>query len=274
MQKSDEFLSRNGEDTMIKKFIDILNDDVKWCVEFGAWDGKHSSNTYHFISQEAYKAVLVEGDSAKFSQLSENMKPYPVDCFNTYVSFEGDNTLDNLLGRTKIPHDFTFLSIDIDGNDYHIWESFQNYRPKLVIIEFNPSISNEVEFIQPKDMSLNQGCSPLSLIKLAKEKVYELIASTENNLIFVDKQYFALFDIKDNSLYKLRTDLSLVTYIFNGYDGHVFVRGFNQMYLYTMPYNEKRMQLMPTCLQEWNARSAIKRFLQRIHRSLKKRNII
>lgn len=271
--------SQNNEDEIIRDILNKINvnennDNQKWCVEFGAWDGVFGSNSNYFITQQSYKAILIEGNKRKYQDLITNMKEYEVISMNKYVSFSGENKLDNLLSKTDIPKEFDFLSIDIDGNDYYIWESFKEYRPKLVVIEFNPSISNEIEFIQPKNMNLNQGCSPLSLVKLGKLKGYELVATNLNNCFFVDKKYFDKLNIQDNSLYKLRTDLSHVTYIFNGYDGHVFIRGYQQLDLYSLPYNEKRMQLIPNILQEWSSSNKTKRFLQRIHRSLKKRNIL
>lgn len=268
------YLAQNGEDILIQSFINILKDETKWCVEFGAWDGLSGSNTHYFITQENYKAVLIEGDEKKYQDLIINLQAYPVNCFNTFVSFEGLNSLDNILAQTNIPKDFTFLVIDIDGNDYYMWQSLETYRPKLVVIEFNPSISNELEFVQEKNMSLNQGCSPLALVNLAKQKGYELIGTTLNNAFFVDKQYFPLFNIEDNALCKLRTNLSKVTYLFNGYDGHIFIRGYSKLDLYSMPYDEKRMQLIPAYLQGWNIQNPFKRLLQRIHRSLRKRNIL
>jgi hypothetical protein len=272
--KKDGFFSQNGEDEIVKNILEAIGDDQKWCSEFGAWDGIVGSNTYHFIAKEGYKSVLIEGDKNKYKDLIVNMKEYDATCICKYISFEGENRLDNIFSKTDIPKDFSFLSIDVDGNDYHIWDSLKEYRPKLVIIEFNPSISNEVEFVQPKDMSLNQGCSPLSLVKLGKEKGYELVATTLNNCFFVDQKYYELLNIEDNSLYKIRTDLSHVTYIFNGYDGHVFIRGFSKLDLYSLPYNEKRMQMIPQFLQGWKIENRFRRTLQRIHRSLKKRNIL
>ena len=43
----------------------------KWCVEFGAWDGVYCSNTCHLIRDKEYKAVLIEGDKSKFSELKK-----------------------------------------------------------------------------------------------------------------------------------------------------------------------------------------------------------
>jgi len=50
------------------------------------------------------------------------------------------DSLDNLLAQTEIPHDFDVISIDIDSNDLGVWESINNYHPKIVVIEINSSI--------------------------------------------------------------------------------------------------------------------------------------
>lgn len=268
------FFSQNDEDEIIKYILTTINDSTNYCVEFGAWDGIKGSNSYYFIQNKNFSSVLIEGNKKKHADLVHNMKDYNAVCLCKYVSFDGDNKLDNILAQTDVPQNFSFLSIDIDGNDYHIWESLNNYRPKAVIIEFNPSISNEVDFVQPKNMSLNQGSSALALVRLAKEKGYELVATNINNCFFVDKQYYNLFQIEDNSLHNIRTDLSHVTYIFNGYDGHVFIRGYNKLELYSLPYDEKRMQMIPSFLQGWNLENRLLKALQRIHRSLKKRRFL
>jgi hypothetical protein len=275
-QKKEGYFSQNGEDEIIENILDIIGEEKndQWCVEFGAWDGITGSNTYRFIKDKNYKSVLIEGDRNKYNDLIKNMGQYDANCICEYISFEGKKSLDNILKTTDIPQKFSFVSIDIDGNDYHIWDSLKEYRPKLVIIEFNPSISNEVEFVQPRDMSINQGCSALSLVNLAKSKGYELVATSLNNCFFIDQEYFELFNIEDNSLAKLRTDLSRVTYIFNGYDGKVFIRGYGKLDLYSLPYNEKRMQMIPKSLQGWNIQNKFRKSLQRLHRSLKKRNIL
>jgi hypothetical protein len=96
--------------------------------------------------------------------------------------------LDQLLSSITIPSNF-LLSIDIDGNDYYAWKAVKIYRPKIVIIEFNPTIPDPVEFIQPCNAKINQGSSLLALCKLAEEKSYHLISTTFTNAFFVDSKF-------------------------------------------------------------------------------------
>ena len=78
---------------------------------------------------------------------------------NALVGFTSDANLDCLLREHPIPEDFDLLSIDIDGNDYHVWGAVHAYRPRLVLVEFNPTIANAVHFVQSKDLTITQGSS-------------------------------------------------------------------------------------------------------------------
>ena len=122
-------------------------------------------------------------------------------------------------------------------------------KPKVVIIEFNPSIPNDIEFVQPKNMKVNQGSSLLSLVKLGKKKEYELIAVTEINAIFVKKQYFKLFGIKDNSPSSMYIDNKYQTRIFQLYDGTLVINGCNTLIWHGIKLTKKRIQILPRYLR-------------------------
>jgi hypothetical protein len=194
--------SQYGEDGIIQRVFEILpSQKERWCVEFGAWDGKYLSNTYELITNQNWKGILIEGNENKFPDLEktyDNNERAILIC--KFVDFGGKDSLDNILGQTEIPVDFDLLSVDIDSNDYHVWDSLKKYSPKLVVIEFNQTIPSDVEFVQKKDIFLNHGNSLLSLVKLGKLKGYELIATTKCNGFFIKKEYFGLFDINDNSI--------------------------------------------------------------------------
>jgi len=268
--------SQYGENGIIEKVLDVINDSNKWCVEFGSWDGKKSSNTFNLISAKDYSAVLIEGDPRRFRDLLKtiegNKKVVPI---NAFVGFEENNCLDSLLKTTQIPVDFDLLSIDIDGNDYYVWQDVQHYKPKVVVIEFNPTIHKSVEFVQPRDVRVTQGSGLLSISKLAKSKGYELVSTTKTNAIFVDSKYFGLFGITDNSVEVMMTDESAITYIFCGYDGTVFLRGCRIMPWQKIAYQESRVQQLPKWARKMvGDRNILRRKLGKYYRRLRKKNII
>ena len=214
--------SQNGEDGVVKEIFQRLTKAIStdsWCVEFGAWDGIHLSNTCRLIREEKYKAVLIEGDPKRVEQLFKNFPQDEVIKICRFVGFEGENTIDKILSETPIPEDFDFLSIDIDGVDYYIFESIKNYRPKVICIEFNPTIPNSVDFVQAKNFSVKQGSSAQALTRLASVKGYSLVHATACNLIFVRRDLISLVVEGEKTIENLNLRGNDPTYLFVGYDG-------------------------------------------------------
>lgn len=272
---AEKVTSQHGEDGIIEKILEVINDSDKWCVEFGSWDGKKLSNTYNLIANKDYSAVLIEGDKQRFKDLlntfESNSKVTPV---NSFVGFNVDDNLDTILKNSGIPKNFDLLSIDVDGNDYHIWDATKEYKPKIVVIEFNGTIPPQVEFVQPRDMSITYGSSILSITKLAKTKGYELVAAT-SNAIYVDAKYFDLFGIEDNSVEEIWTDRSALTYIFCGYDGTVFLRGLCELPWQKISYKESKIQQLPRWARKRiGDRNIFRKNLGKAYRRFRKKNII
>lgn len=246
--------SQDGEDGIIAKAIAILPVHDRWCVEFGAWDGHFCSNTRNLIENRGYSAVLIEGDRKKYEDLCRNSTENPcVIPINAFVGFDHEDNLDCILEKTAIPQNFDLLSIDIDGNDYHVWQAMTRYRPKIVCIEFNPTIPTEVHFVQAADHHVHQGASLLSLVDLGKEKGYELIAVSSVNAFFVRSEDYPLFQIQNNAPGCLRTHSEYVTYLFSGYDGKVFLQGDRSLPWHGIEMSDSRVQYLPRILRKFPA---------------------
>jgi hypothetical protein len=177
--------SQNGEDGVVEELCRRLGIGTNgWFCEFGAWDGKHLSNTFKLVA-EGWHGVMIEGHPERFKDLLNTAaesasRIIPI---NAYVSTSsGDpNSLDALLSTTGIPSDFDILSIDIDSWDWQVWHSLNNYKPKIVIIEINSSILPGIERVHTED---GNGSSFTSTLKLGVQKNYTLVVHT-GNLIFV-----------------------------------------------------------------------------------------
>lgn len=162
LDHADNTYTQTGEDGILAKVLEILPETNSWCVEFGAWDGIHYCNSRNLILNHEYNAVMIEGSKEKAGALAKNYEAYPkVIPMNRFVGYTKGDTLDTILQETEIPKDFDFLSIDVDGNDYHIWDAMDEYRPKIVCIEYNPTIATGVRFVQEPGPTVMHGASRL-----------------------------------------------------------------------------------------------------------------
>lgn len=179
------YSSQNGEDGIIEEILNRLNGKVElsnWCVEFGAWDGKHLSNTFKLV-REKWHAVYIEGDTSKFEDLRKTCIEYPtIVAVNAMVSSEKSsaNSLDAILERTSIPEDYDLLSIDIDSHDLAVWHAYSG-TPKIVVIEVNSSAMPGLLWWHSDKTAGNTFSSTLNV---GRNKGYTLIAHT-GNMIFV-----------------------------------------------------------------------------------------
>jgi hypothetical protein len=221
--------SQCGEDGILNKIFEIVAPQNKYFVEFGAWDGQFLSNCFNLTKSSDWGGCFIEANSEKFKQLllthGSNSK---IKCVNKFVEFDGENSLDSILKSILAPKNLDLLSIDIDGIDYFIWESLVVFEPTIIVIEFNPTIPNDIAFVQQKDPRINQGCSLLALIMLGKKKGYELICCTSWNAFFVKKDLFPQFNITNNFISHMYNPI-LDGRIFQGYDSYIYTYGMDRL---------------------------------------------
>lgn len=238
--------SEHGEDGVIKHLFEIIGAPTRSCVELGALNGVHGSNVWQLVKNENWSGVLIEADRTYFEKLQQEFADTPrAECVNAFVSFEGPQSLDSLLAKTSLPKEFDLFSLDIDGNEYHLWDSLQEYRPRVMLVEFNPTIPNDVAFVQPRNMSVYQGSSLRSFVELGRKKGYELVATNEINAFFVLKELFSKFHIADNSIDVLHTDHSYETKLFQLYDGTLKIAGYSRLMWHNLPIDEEQLQVLP-----------------------------
>lgn len=213
--------SQSGEDGLIAEILKRIGTENKFCVEFGAWDGKHLSNTWSLWHDQGWSAVLIEGDSAKAADLEVSLTDYPaVKAHCAFVAASGENTLDAILARLGAPKVIDVLSIDIDGDDYQVFESLVLFSARVVVVEYNPTIPPHIELVGTAGSYF--GSSARSLCRLAQTKGYALAACTATNLIFVLKKDFEKMGMAEPRLEEIMP-LDNLTYVITAYDGATFL---------------------------------------------------
>ena len=258
--------SQFGEDGIIKKIFEIVGTTTKRCVEFGAWDGFHLSNTARLWT-ESWNAVLIEGDRARFEELKEKVKAYKCIPVCAFVGTDHKkDSLEFLIEQAGVRGEIDLLSIDIDGNDYHIFQSLEKLRPRVIICEYNPTIPYYVDVV-PKPNSF-LGCSLGSLTRLAEEKDYRLVATTETNGFYVLESLYSKFEEFETSIEKLAIPRRY-NHVITNYSGECMVIGEFSYGLRGMAKLNRMMKPEFIANQKWHEdlevvnRNVIKRMVRR-----------
>ena len=87
------------------------------------------------------------------------------------------------------------LSIDIDGNDYHVWQAVECVKPKVVVIEYNAKFPPDLEWVMPYEETHawmgtdKHGASLKAFERLGDRLGYSLVATNISgvNAFFVRK---------------------------------------------------------------------------------------
>jgi hypothetical protein len=109
---------------------------------------------------------------------------YP-DGLQITTSFVTRESINRTITEAGLEGEIDFLSIDIDGNDYWIWEELQAVRPRVVVIEYNASFGPQRSVSVPYERMFRRhdkhpsgwyhGASLKALEKLGKAKGYHLV---------------------------------------------------------------------------------------------------
>ena len=183
--KEVKLFSQNGEDGILLFLFDQIGTKSKYFIEIGA--GGNTSNTLNLALNYGWKGAFIDGD---IDQLNITKKQFEnsessQDRFKYIDSFIKKNNINDILDVNNVPNEIDLLSIDIDGNDYWIWESMKNIKPRVVIMEYNASLGYEECLVMKKNddhskyekhpLGWYHGASLKALEKLGNKKGYSLV---------------------------------------------------------------------------------------------------
>ena len=196
--------SQWDEDGIIQYLISRVPIENKMFVEFGVED-YHESNTRFLLIHNNWRGLLIDGNPSFIERIkkSELYWRYDLTAINAFVTKDNINELISSNGGKG---DIGLLSIDIDGNDYWIWQAINIISPRIVICEYNSIFGCKVPITVPYEEQFNRtdahysnlyfGASLKALCLLAEQKGYSFVGSNSagSNAFFVRK------DISSNLL--------------------------------------------------------------------------
>lgn len=186
--------SQNDEDGIIEEIFERIGTTNKRFIEFGVQDGIESNG--HYLLLKDWNGFWIECDEGYYQKITEKfddaIKAKQLSVVQEFITKDNINQIFERNGQSG---EIDLLSIDIDGNDYHIWREITAVNPRVVVIEYNAKIPPSCEWVMPYceqhrwDGGDKHGASLLALEKLGKEKGYVLVGTNISgvNAFFVRK---------------------------------------------------------------------------------------
>jgi hypothetical protein len=187
--------SQWGEDGIIQYLVNNIEIVHKTFVEFGVQDYKES-NTRFLLQNNNWSGLIMDA-SAEDIQAVKNDPIYYRNNLNAVCAFIDKDNINKLLQNNGMRGDIGLLSIDIDGNDYWIWQAIDCVKPRIVICEYDSLLGYEKAVTTPYEKNFDRtkahysflygGASIAALHKLGTQKGYALVGSNSagNNAFFV-----------------------------------------------------------------------------------------
>ena len=186
--------SQFDEDGIIQYLINRLPIESKTFIEFGV-ENYEESNTRFLLLNDHWQGMVVDARASdiRYIQQDKIYWQYDLQAKCAWITREDIN---GLLSDAGFGKDVGLLSIDIDGNDYWIWEAIQSIRPLIVIVEYNSLFGlrpiavpykEDFERTDSHYSNLYYGASLGALDHLAHKKGYLLLGSNVwgHNAFFV-----------------------------------------------------------------------------------------
>lgn len=218
-QKKDEFdinffekkiYSQNGEDGILEFIFDAIGTTNKFFVEIGV-EENFECNT-KLLQEKGWDGIMIDGNANSPLIKKE------------FVTAENIN---DILKKYSVPSSFDLFSLDVDYNTYWVWKAIDNFHPRVLVIEYNATISID-KSLAVKYVPLGKwdgtnyfGASLLALNKFGNSKGYTLVGcdSMGVNAFFI-KNEFVEDKIKKRNIKELYRSPKYGKIINGEYIGH------------------------------------------------------
>lgn len=189
--------SQWGDDGIIQHLVNTIEFPNKTFIEFGVQDYTES-NTRFLMMNNNWTGLIMDG-SDEFMNKVKSRDYYWQHNLTVLARFVTAENINDLIAEVNLDKEVGIYHIDIDGNDYWVWQATKVINPILVIVEYQSVFGSERAITTPYQpdfvrgnahySNLYYGVSIQALCDLAEEKGYYFIGcnSAGNNAYFVRK---------------------------------------------------------------------------------------
>jgi hypothetical protein len=172
--------SQSGEDGIIAEIFRRIGWTNRFFVEFGTADGLENNTALLLLTGWAglwldNRDLHIETIHRTFSEYVRNGR------LTARLASVNPSNIEELFREAGVPREFDLLSIDIDRNDYWVWQAIRHHSPRVVVIEYNSIFPPSVEWVVDNEPELiwdgtsHFGASLKALENLGRNKGYSLV---------------------------------------------------------------------------------------------------
>ena len=185
--------SQNDEDGIIQEIFHRIGTTNKHAVEIAVGNGLESNT--HLLLQTGWQCTWFEATETNVSEIEQSFMSWLTSgTLKVVKSWVTASTIEHFLAEAKIPKNIDLLSLDIDGQEYWLWQALTKWKPRVLITEYNATLGPDVALTVPQNdtfawdqRSIYCGASLAAFCILAKKKGYTLVCCnyTGVNAFFV-----------------------------------------------------------------------------------------
>ena len=202
--------SQFGDDGIIQYLINKIEitNDFENFIEFGV-ENYNESNTKFLLLNNNWNGLIFDGSTHNI-KIIKNSYYYWKHAIEAHQHFVDKENINEFIKKNNSSKNIGILSIDIDGNDYWIWDSIYAVDPIIVIIEYNSLFGEKYSLTVPYDKNFVRenkhysnkyyGASIKALKQLGNKKGYDFLFtnSARNNAYFIKRKYKDKIKLKEN----------------------------------------------------------------------------
>jgi hypothetical protein len=194
-----QVFSQFGDDGIIQWLAHRLPLHHKTFVEFGVEDYTEA-NTRFLLVNNQWSGLVIDGNPLNVERIQRDQISYFFDLQSACAFITTDN-IESLVATANFASpQIGILSVDIDGNDYWVWESLASLQPAVVICEYNCLFGFESPWTIKYDPSFVRGTAyPFSFYGTSLRSAFDLAESRGLRFIGCNSA--------GNNAYFIRSDL-------------------------------------------------------------------
>jgi len=138
--------SQAEEDGIIHEIFRRIGVKEGVFVEIGVSDGCESNTLY--LLRQGWKGVWIDGDP-KYEKLIKQMfaKKLASGELIMACTFITRKNVNEVLDEAAPWREIDLLSLDIDGNDFHVLEAIHSIAPRVIVLEYNPVFAPPIQWV-------------------------------------------------------------------------------------------------------------------------------